>query len=279
MDKETLDRLTDSFSDQEIADQLLIDRKAISYWRKKLNVLSFTAKTGLVKRNGESIQKSEASRLGANLQKGLKRNRSYKTDGCVTFFDELDTPAKAYFLGFIAADGCIRKSGKEVAILIHSKDAHILEVLRQESGFDSLVRDRFRADGERMVTLSLHSKHLVLSLAEWGLVPKKSLILEILKPIPLEVQRHFVRGVWDGDGYVGHRNFNLTSGSEVFLTQIQEMIYQNTRVRLTMIKPKGRNFQHLQGGKTTVKAIQWIYQDAYPVLDRKAIQFSRFWSS
>ncbi len=274
-----LDELTDSFSDSEIAAQLGVDRKTVSNWREKLNVLSFTQKTGLVRLNGKSVLKSESSAIGAGLLKGGKRNRTFKTDSYTTFFDEIDTPAKAYFLGFIAADGYVRRSGKEVAIYIHSKDVEILHTLLNESGWkESKISERVNLAGNTMVSLSLYSKHLVNSLSSWGINPAKSHNLKIIRPIPEPFQKDFVRGVWDGDGHVGNKTFNLVSASEAFIFQIQEMIFLNTGIQLRIRRPSGRNEIYLEGVKSTGDALRWMYQDAYPVLERKAMQFSRFWS-
>lgn len=58
----------------------------------------------------------------------------YKTD----YFNVIDTEKKAYFLGFIYADGCIYKRQKgnsleiSLNISIQSKDKEILEELEKE---------------------------------------------------------------------------------------------------------------------------------------------------
>lgn len=43
------------------------------------------------------------------------------------YFEKIDTEDKAYFLGFIMADGCILKNRNTLKIIIHKKDKHILE--------------------------------------------------------------------------------------------------------------------------------------------------------
>jgi len=45
------------------------------------------------------------------------------------FFDRIDTPEKAYFLGLLVTDGCI--SGKEVILDISEKDRQIVECWRK----------------------------------------------------------------------------------------------------------------------------------------------------
>lgn len=270
MTKEELELLTDSFSDSEIAAKLQITRGMVGNLRKKFEVDSYTTKTGMVKRGGIAVPTSRNYK---------SYTRPVLREGYVTFFDEIDTPAKAYFLGFIAADGNLDLRGRTTRIEIHHQDTALLQTFIDESKWPTSINLKpWHGKREDQASLCLSSVHLHSALCSWGITPKKSLTMQLLKPIPEDLQCHFVRGVWDGDGYISEKQFGLTSGSEVFIQQIQEMIFQNTGVKVSMRK-RGENHFGLFGSKGSALAIQWIYQDAYPVLERKAIRFSRFFAS
>jgi hypothetical protein len=56
-----------------------------------------------------------------------KSRRKYTVD--LTYFETIDSPDKAYFLGFIAADGCVRKplhGPMALVIKVSSKDEEVL---------------------------------------------------------------------------------------------------------------------------------------------------------
>jgi hypothetical protein len=267
MNKEQLNHLTDSFSDEEIAQQLGVDRKTISNWRRKLDVQSFNRKTGLYRVNGQTVKNNR-----------INNPQQEQRSGHVTFFDILDTPAKAYFLGFLTADGGIKKNLKEVSVLLQERDSHILETLLLESGFPSAIRRRL-IKGYPSVEVTLSSTYMVRRLVAWGLTPRKSLTVKLLEPIPIHLQSDFLRGLWDGDGWVGEHHFGLGCGSIRLVEQVQKMIYLNTDRLMNISKAKNQNLYYIQGHKKDKAIIQWIYQNPYPVLVRKAIQFSRFWKA
>ena len=58
-----------------------------------------------------------------------KRKRTHIHKGDYDIFEDIDTPEKAYWLGFIAADGCIsiRKNNATIKIALARKDKGHLE--------------------------------------------------------------------------------------------------------------------------------------------------------
>lgn len=245
--KEQIEELTNRFSDDEIASQYGLTRLGILYYRKKWNIQSCREKHGWT------------------------RNRS----DFGAYFDVIDTPAKAYFLGLIATDGSIEQLKLTMTIALHPQDKDILEFFVQELGADLPIGTK---KGQRnptpLSTVRVYRKHMVETLATWGIVQNKSLTLEILKPIPSHLESHFVRGVWDGDGTVAKDSFKLVSGSKVFIDQIQEIIFRHTGLSLT--SSIDRKTYILFGCKRSSEALKWIYEDAHPVIKRKAIRVSRF---
>ena len=278
LSKEQLDKLTDSFSDAEIALQLNVSKASINQWRRKLLVKSFYQKTKKIKHCGKAVNRGCVATK--NLSKISISNRYKKpivTKGSVTFFDEIDTPSKAYFLGLLATDGYISVDEKCVSIALQKRDEKILETLVKETNWHTAVKNKKHDTPQSVVIMC--SRHMVSSLKDWGITRKKTYTLEILKPIASNLQAHFVRGVWDGNGWVGERQFTLVSSSEKFLCQIQNMIYQHTNVLLKIGRPTNKKHLTLNGSKGSKKALEWIYENPHPSLDRKAIQFSRFWSN
>jgi hypothetical protein len=121
-------------------------------------------------------------------------------------FDSIDTEEKAYWLGFLFADGTIsssplRKEVKtqyQIELSLSIKDLEHLEKFAKFLEYkQSLYKDEIRC------RLSVYSKHLWNILNVNGCTPKKSLTLKFPR-IELfkskELIYHFIRGYWDGDG-------------------------------------------------------------------------------
>lgn len=125
-----------------------------------------------------------------------------RNQGNVRYFQNIDSSIKAYFLGFIAADGCvtqITKSSKGLTISIHEKDRIILDTLKEEIGCDNKVFSL----KNNLVRFQLCNKFLVEDLNKLGIKERKTFNLgNILENIPKNLQQSFVLGYFDGDGSV-----------------------------------------------------------------------------
>jgi hypothetical protein len=265
--RDDLDELCKTHSDLEIAEMLDCSRAKVFLWRQEYGIPSYRDRTGNCKKDGQIIGPDEVMR---NARAGIKN--PYVTPevntGWVTYFDKLDSPDKAYFLGWLATDGSVSKKTCRLALQLGDKE--ILYSLKSFVGCPGDVVEKPN-DISPSAIIYLNSTYLVRQLESWGVVQNKSHILKILKAIPQEFESDFVRGCWDGDGTIGKDAFALSSSSPVFRRQIQEIIRRNTGCTLT----NSDKYNYLRGCRGSTKAIQWIYS-RNPVLHRKAIKVSRF---
>ena len=87
--------------------------------------------------------------------------------------------------------------------------------------------------------LRFTSKHIAEILIAHGIVPRKNLVARV---IGLENDRHFWRGVFDGDGYFKNRDGKdgdrmVLTGSNDLCTQFEEFIKRNiSNARVTIRK-------------------------------------------
>lgn len=165
--------------------------------------------------NGLTIQKIG---MKLNISDWTVRNRLVKAGITIRpnrkyFFDEntfkdIDSEWKAYFLGFMFADGCIRKDGNIAKISISKKDEEIIEYFAKKLGRDKIKitvdkpkKYKNRNNGEK-INLLLCSKKLCSDLMNKGCTPQKSLTLDWPKNVPEHLINHFIRGYFDGDGSI-----------------------------------------------------------------------------
>jgi len=132
----------------------------------------------------------------------LNKNRKYFFDQ--RFFNVIDSEFKAYWLGFIIADGSVRLSNLrgDVRITVHNKDAdHLI-------GFSNLIKytgKLYKHPTELSTTISLYSRLMANDLIRLGVIPNKT-GKECFPEIDVDLLRHLVRGIFDGDGTIGCYN-------------------------------------------------------------------------
>jgi hypothetical protein len=144
--------------------------------------------------------------------------------GDIRYFQTLDSNLKAYFLGFICADGAIVKN--TLTITIHRKDKEILEKLKLEIGCEHRIKsintpmgfDKTRNVDH--VRFEITNSLLIQDLNSYGIYPRKSMTIgNILENIPLVYRDSFIVGYFDGDGSV-----QLPRGSSKFVAKENKIV-------------------------------------------------------
>ena len=125
------------------------------------------------------------------------------------YFDQINTPNKAYILGFLYADGHNEISKFTISMSLQEEDKEILEKIRKElcsnkplEYIDYSNKHDFVYHYKNQYRLLLFSKHMCSSLIKLGVVKNKSLIITFPTFIDDSLLSHFVRGVYDGDGSI-----------------------------------------------------------------------------
>lgn len=114
------------------------------------------------------------------------------------FFDVIDTEEKAYWLGFITADGCVYKT--KLTINLQAADSPHLEKLAASLSSDYPVVPTGRSPlSGPLVRWSASSPQIVRALKDLGITPRKSATVVPWQG-PTSLMRHYWRGMVDGDG-------------------------------------------------------------------------------
>lgn len=213
------------------------------------------------------------------------------------YFDNIDTEVKAYILGFIFADGSIYRSkskdGYCLEIGLNIRDAEFVELVR-----DEICPSRKIYYRKRKVVLNISSKYLCETLMnKFNLTLNKShnIYLDFnINEIPLTLQRHFIRGFFDGDGHVGFRNrykrtkagerialtkttlnrFGFTSSHIKFLEYLSETFDKLGFKHRLYNRDKYTNNLHFTLNKVNSKIVyDFFYKDSNYFLSRKKKSF------
>jgi hypothetical protein len=204
------------------------------------------------------------------------------------FFDTIDSQEKAYFLGFLYADGCNSASRNNIKCTLSEKDKDILLKFSTLLGSKKPLRYIISQNPKwsNYVELSLYSKHLSQRLQELGCFQNKTYIITFPDWLATELYPHFIRGYYDGDGCLVHTKttgngcFSIV-GTENFCLSLQEIFKSFTQVTsyITTRHPEHHNNIRtfcISGNLQILKVLNWLYQNSTIYLERKYQKFIDF---
>lgn len=204
------------------------------------------------------------------------------------YFDDIDGQEKAYWLGFLMADGCIYKN--RLTIALQEKDAvHIQLFLNSlNSSHPVHIYEAKRYESRRVVAIhktanaSINSTHLTNSLATHGVVPRKTFNLR-WPDIDSSLVPHFIRGYIDGDGgfsvdqsprFKTPQIIFYVTGYRPFIERMQEILIDECNLNKTKsryrIKEQRKTISIQYRGNRQVKRIcNYLYHNAKIYMERK----------
>lgn len=209
----------------------------------------------LPNRNKGAIQ-ARASKLGVKFL-------SYD----ITYFDIINNPTKAYWLGFLYADGYVttrNRWGVELSI----DDYNHIKKLVDELKYNGNIRIRKR-NNITSCSIQINNSHMHNALVKNGVVMNKTDI--VLFPNETILQKdlvsHFIRGFFDGDGSVSYSNrtkeVNFVCKSNSFISSLLEEL-KNNNIHFTYYINKRDNLPTIRVYKTNEikKFYKYLYQNS-----------------
>lgn len=200
-----------------------------------------------------------------------KINRTYYSD--FSYFEKIDTFDKAYFLGFIAADGCVfdRRNDtqqKLLSLTLHRKDKHILKLFLKYIKSNNKI-----SDSERTSSIQIASDKLCSDLKKYNVVHDKTWTY-YPKNIPSKMMSHFLRGYFDGDGSISSTKMQYKKPSTYNVSIVgnkQTMVFFNKILNEADIESKLIQDRRKYNGefyslyfnniKQKYKFLKYIYKD------------------
>lgn len=225
---------------------------------------------------GEKLGCSKNTILRSLKNSGIERRTTQVTSRIYCFdetvFDTI-TEESAYWIGFLMADGSINdKNGgaASIQISLQRRDRFQLEKFKN---FLKSEHPIFEYKNKEISHFGIRSNRLVNKLSEYGVVPRKSFIAS--PPNCIEFNRHFWRGIIDGDGSVSERSkyatINLTGSLEIIKGFIAYVKFIGIGTNSVPIKTRNVwciNFV----AKSARLIIQNLYDKANISLERKQIK-------
>lgn len=217
-------------------------------------------------------------------------NNRYKSKKCdENYFDRIDSEDKAYWLGFIYADGNITHYKVSDRFQIKLGIADIEHLRKIKSCLNSshkigVYSQKTPYGDSEYCSFGIANQHLVNSLIEKGVVYKKTKKINFPNNniVPEELIPHFIRGYFDGDGSIYwvnniKRNAGCFSiiGNKEFLEKILEHIKKEVTTNSSLYKYKDKEIYEIRiGGRNNLKNIyNYLYKESSLFLSRKEKKF------
>lgn len=217
----------------------------------------------------------------------IQNNISLRNPSCYrkrkineSFFDSIDNEVKAYILGFIYADGSISSSstGYYLNIQLHKKDEYILKRFLESMNSDYIITEY-----EGYPSLTIGSKKIVEKLINYGCIPNKSILGAKYPKLGKELERHFIRGFFDGNGWITYnhktnKDFQVGfSGHKSILSEIKKVLFKECNLKKEthiIFDKNGVTGMFVYGGtKQVLKIKDFLYKNATIYLTRKFEKF------
>lgn len=181
--------------------------------------------------------KSRLKEANLEITNTKKVNRHLKSN----YFSTIDSPEKAYWLGFLFTDGSVdhyRTTGR-IRLQLQERDLEILEKFKEDLHIDSkIIYDK--RPNSTCCSVEFVDEQIFNDLAKYGIIPNKTYNVDRIPydKIPKEYLSAYALGLFDGDGslscsqdYSTDVTLNYTAYHETEVQDFQKLI--NTLVNIS----------------------------------------------
>ena len=213
-----------------------------------------------------------------------KNARKYSVDD--SYFSKINDEHKAYWLGFMIADGFLTNSGHSTetfGMTLNSNDRYMLELFKKDLNSTYPIHDYVSKEGYKTSRLLIKSSKIYFDLQKFGLATDKSytaIFPDYL--ISQELIHHIVSGFFDvyvsfqKVGKQKYRTYTLSFTGTVEVVKTIRKILNKENIKLSYRHPERNNNNAtlaICGDRQIYNIGQWMYKDATIYLERKYLRF------
>jgi DNA-binding transcriptional regulator WhiA len=224
----------------------------------------------------------DAQTLSKRLQKqrGLVVLKDGKKSIDSNYFSVINTEEKAYWLGFLAADGSIGNNNDiELALKYDDKD-HVEKFKKALNSKHKIGEKTINLNGKvfKAARIVMRDTKLHDDLCKYGVCSNKSFITRFPFEIPKEFYKDFLRGYFDGDGSIYSYNqangklryeIAISTGSIDMVNDLIQVVKEETNLFLKFREARTCYDVRLYTQEHIKDFLKYLYEDASIYLDRK----------
>lgn len=202
-------------------------------------------------------------------QNGIERNNRYKNLNLkLTYFDQIDSLDKAYFLGLLFTDGSIGNKTNTISISQKSENSYILDLFdyyignENKRSYDVRVRNDEVFIYQESLFKSKYMKETLIN--KYGILPGKSYKKIHLPTIDIDFMNAFIRGLIDGDGWISYKSNSIGfCGNEYAVSDLRSFFVNNLKcANNKIIKTNDYLFSVTWSNNSDIEKIgSFIYHD------------------
>lgn len=197
------------------------------------------------------------------------------------YFEIIDTPEKAYWLGLLYADGHVTKELDRVIISLKEEDGCLIEQFAEDIEYTGVIettrnQPNPKAQQFPQTSVRINSRKMAKDLTKWGCSPSKTKDLSFPHWMEEWLRPHFARGFIDGDGWVSitrRKNSELLTvgwcGTWAMTFETAMFFWNFTEYRNLSTYDQGIIYINKTTGKFAIQIGDLIYKDATRKLERK----------
>ena len=249
----------------------------IEDYKNNLSIRQLSDKYGV-------CRKSISNFLSECGEKTQERNHYRKYFHKEDYFSIINTEEKAYWLGFMYADGYIINHDElygqdKVGITLSSVDINHLEKFKISIQATNPITDVSRGNS-KLSRILLTSQKTANDLINAGCVKNKTFLLQFPteQQVPNKLLHHFIRGYFDGDGSISsymkgnYLDYHINIvGPYDFIIKLYH-IYSIGGYFKDKRKENSWYFS-INGNQQIIMFYHWLYDDATIFLQRKYDKF------
>lgn len=272
--KDWLEKRYSNFGCSSIAKECLVSEKTIIYWLKKFSIK--------IRSRSESLRITKAKKGSVNEK----------------YFEKIDSEEKAYWLGFLMADGCVREYRKgcfQTSFELSHKDVKVLKKFKKDVEFSGTILKNKTLIGGKRARIIINNSNFSYALINHGVIPNKT-GRESIPPIKRTLLKDFIRGFFDGDGCIMVKfgvkrkiraKVHFVGNSYSCLKQIKDFFIENN-IQLSEkslhLKTNSCQTYELETSSliNIMKIIELLYNNSHIYMERKykkAIEFYNYYKT
>lgn len=214
--------------------------------------------------------------IDRNGRPRMKGNQKYSVNE--DYFKVIDNEEKAYWLGFMYADGYVieKNQSKYAGILIKDLD-HLIKFKKSINSNNPIKK----ATTKNNHCILISNLEFCENLIKQGCFPRKTYSI-IFPTLREDLYRHFIRGFFDGDGSItcSDKTLQITicCASERFINDLVDKLYSDVcmnRAKKIYTRKDGL-FLYVNSSGEDIKSVgDYFYTNSNTYLDRKKEIFDK----
>lgn len=205
-----------------------------------------------------------------------------------TIFENIDSHEKAYWIGFLTADGTV--TGGRVKLALSTKDIDHLQAFKkfmkathpilsykQLQGKTSVVQNKTKDYYYAIIGFS--SKKLIHDLLRYSITTNKSFTVKFGQNIPDKYMNSYMAGLVDGDGFItvskGKIHFGFLSHKR-FAKEFQQYLSKTCDLRQNKLSKHENVWVVRYSGQQVQKILEFLYSNTPIFLNRKKSKLDFF---